>query len=214
LLLDAAPGTGLETATWEFIRASGLVAVALLSASVFLGIAISVRALDPITKRAYVYEGHQTLSLLAAAMTGLHMALLLVHKHVEFTPREVLLPAASDWRPLPVALGIGAFYITAVLIASSYARPLIGQKTWRALHYSSFVSWVLAMGHGIAAGSDTGVPAVQWFYLAAAGAVGLLFAFRVLAPGNRPKARPTAPPGPSPVPAGAEVFAPRGPAAK
>ena len=216
MLLETGPAVGLETATWEFIRASGLLAFVLLSVSVFLGLAVNVRALDPLTKRVYVYEGHQTISILALALMILHVVLLLVHKFVDFTLTEILVPFASDWRPMPVALGIACLYLTVLLIGSSYARNSIGQKTWRALHYSSFVAWILAVFHGITAGSDSTAPLVQYLYLATIGPVVLLICFRAIAPSGHPDPRriTATPRGALSVPANAEAAAPPGPSAR
>ena len=55
----------LDYRVWEMIRASGLIAYVLLSVSMIVGIAVRVRALDWLMKRAWVLEGHQTLSVLA-----------------------------------------------------------------------------------------------------------------------------------------------------
>lgn len=170
-----------ELAAWEFIRASGLVAFLLLSASMLLGVAVNVRALDWLMRRAWVNEGHQTLSLLALVFMGFHVLLLLVDTYMPFTVVQVLVPLTSPWRAVPTALGTIALYLSVLLVGSSYLRPAIGHKTWRVIHYGGFAGWALALLHGVTAGGDSGESWVQYMYLLAGGSVVFLVLFRVLA---------------------------------
>jgi predicted ferric reductase len=178
-----------DVIVWELIRASGLLAYALLSAAVMLGVAVRVRALDWAMRRAWVFEFHQVLSVLALAFTGLHMLLLAVNSHVPFGVTAILVPFASEWRPLGAALGTLSFYLIGLLIVSSYMRGRIGQRAWRAIHFGGFAGWVMALAHGVAAGSDTGAPWVQYMYLATAGVVLFLTLFRIIEEPARPPAR-------------------------
>jgi len=175
----------LEVTVWQFIRASGLVAFVLLTVSTAMGIAVNVRALDALMRRAWVYEAHQTLSVLALVMTVLHVALLVLDPYLPFKVLEVLVPFAAHWRPVPSALGTIALYLTALLILTSYLRQKIGQKAWRLIHYGGFAGWLAALLHGIASGSDSGLWWIQWLYLLSGAGVGFLTTFRLLAPSGR-----------------------------
>lgn len=181
---SASISPSLDFRIWEMIRASGLIAYVLLSVSMIVGIAVRIRALDWLMKRAWVLEGHQTLSVLALVFTGGHMVFTLMNHYLPFTVLQILIPFASGWRPVAMALGIVGFYLLAVLTLSSWLRPVIGQKTWRTIHYSGFACWVAALAHGVFSGSDTSVAWVQWMYLVSAAAVGLLIIFRVLTVGG------------------------------
>jgi predicted ferric reductase len=183
----------IDSFVWEGIRASGLVAYALLSASVLLGVAVRARALDGVMKRPWVYEAHQTTSVLSLVALFLHLGLLLANRHIPFNIVTMLVPFASDWRPLPTGLGIIGLYLMLALTISSYMRGLIGQRTWRVLHYASFAAWVVACGHGIASGSDSGLPIVQYVYLGTGAAVMFLVVFRILTSGSSRRPLPSAP---------------------
>lgn len=185
---EAASGAktpSVEVTVWQFIRASGLVAFVLLTVSTAMGIAVNVRALDALMKRAWVYEAHQTLSVLALAMTSIHVVLLVLDPYLPFQVLEVLVPFAARWRPVPSALGTVALYLTALLIGTSYARQWIGQRTWRLIHYGGFAGWLTALLHGVSSGSDSGLWWVQWLYLLSGAGVGFLTIFRLLAPSGR-----------------------------
>jgi predicted ferric reductase len=170
---------------WEFIRASGITAVVLLTVAVAMGISVNVRALDALMKRAWVHEAHGFISLLSLAMMLLHVVLVVVNQHVPMSLAESLVPGVADWKPAALALGIAGLYLSAVLTLSSYLKPAIGHRTWRAIHYGGFLGWAAAMLHGVTAGSDADVVWLQYLYLASLAGVIFLTAFRVLAPSRR-----------------------------
>jgi predicted ferric reductase len=102
----------------------------------------------------------------------------------------VLIPFASSWRPVPIALGVLAMYLIGLLALSTRLRPFIGQKAWRTIHYGSFLAWAMALVHAVDSGSDATVAWVQVLYLASATAVFLMLAYRILLP-TPPKLSPT-----------------------
>jgi sulfoxide reductase heme-binding subunit YedZ len=53
-----------------------------------------------------------------------------------------------------VALGVIAMYLVVALIASSLLRKHLGQRTWQAIHWTSYGMWPLAVAHGLTAGTD------------------------------------------------------------
>lgn len=54
--------------------------------------------------------------------------------------------------------------------ASFYARKRIGQKTWRAIHYISFLTFIMVTLHGFYSGTDPKTLAMQVMYLTSAAA--------------------------------------------
>jgi predicted ferric reductase len=175
-----------DMAVWEMIRATGLVAYVLLTVSVAVGIAVKLRSLDWLMRRSWVLEVHQTSSVLAVAFTAGHMLILLLGRHVQFTIVSILVPFVSSWNPVWVAAGIFSMYLAVILTGTSYLRSRVGWRAWRAIHYSGFACWTLALGHSIFAGSDTSAPAVQYLYLGSAALVAALTGARLLGgPGSR-----------------------------
>ena len=170
----------LDALVWEGIRAAGLLAYALLSLGVLLGLATRTRAFDALLRRGWVNELHQSLSVAALAAVAGHVAFILLNREEPFSPAAVFVPFAASWQPLAVTLGVVAMYLAALLVASSWLRPHIGWKVWRAIHYGGFGAWVLALAHGLTAGTDTQATWVVWLYAISAVLVGLLLAYRVL----------------------------------
>ena len=175
-------GESTDVVIWQFIRAAGLLSYAMLSLAVFMGIALKSRLFDGLMKRPWVFEAHQSLTLAAVAVMAFHLVLVMVDTYVTIGVVGALVPFASVWRPVPAALGTLGFYLAALLVLSTYMQRHIGYKAWRALHYGGFLAWCFALVHGLTAGSDTGLVAVQWLYWISAGAVLFATVYRVLMP--------------------------------
>jgi sulfoxide reductase heme-binding subunit YedZ len=143
---------GIPTA-WLLARAAGLVAFAVLTLSVWLGLSMSTRIVPP-RYRARLLPLHRTLAWTGLSLVGLHAGALLADPTLHFAPSAVLVPFASAWRPAAVAAGVMAGWLSLALAASFRLRRFIGQRGWRRLHYASFAAFVLALGHALASGTD------------------------------------------------------------
>ncbi len=166
---------------WYVTRASGIVAFALVALTTGLGLAATSRLGDGILNRRWVFDLHKAASLLALAFVALHMAVLIPDPWIEFKPWDLLLPGLSPYRPLPVALGVLAMYGAIVAAGSFYVRKLLGRGTWRALHFATFGTFVLALVHGLYAGTDSGEPWMTLTYFVVGLAIFFLAVFRILA---------------------------------
>ena len=96
---------------WYLARSGGLVAWALLSASVLWGLALSTRILGPRPRPNWILDLHRFLGGLAVVFTGLHVVGLVLDSYVDFGLTELLVPMASSYRPGPVAWGVAALYL-------------------------------------------------------------------------------------------------------
>jgi predicted ferric reductase len=165
---------------WITSRAAGVTAFLALTLDVVFGLFVSTGAADRLIPRARSVDVHRWLSTVALTMTGVHALALLGDRFVRFDVLDVLVPFLSSYRAFAVALGVVAAY-GAVLVHASFSwRRRIGAKTWRKLHYLSFVVFAAALLHGLFAGSDTSAPEVQALYICSATVVGALGLYRVL----------------------------------
>ncbi|MFZ0014870.1 MAG: hypothetical protein WAL25_12235, partial [Acidimicrobiia bacterium] len=112
--------------------------------------------------------------------TMVHVGVLSVHDYLPFSWREILVPGASTWRPIAVALGTVGLYGLAMVTSSFYVRRWIGQRAWRYIHFGSFGVFVASLLHGIQAGTDSGSPLMLGVYAGAAIVVFTLTAQRML----------------------------------
>jgi hypothetical protein len=147
-----------HTLSWEVARAGGMLAYVLASASVLIGMLVSLKLRSPAWPRFLTTELHRFVTVLALLFTAIHGLAVWMDPFTGFTPAEVLLPTISHYRPLWVALGIVGGYLLLAVWASEYVRPWIGYAWWRRLHYAAFAVFALATLHGIGTGSDTTEP--------------------------------------------------------
>jgi sulfoxide reductase heme-binding subunit YedZ len=138
---------------WLLARASGLVAFGLLTLSVWLGLAMSTKLLGPKRQKS-LFGWHQTLVWTALSMVGLHALAVLADPTLHFGLPAVLVPLAAPWKPVGVAAGIVAGWLTLVLALSFKAKRRLGHRAWRLLHYASFGAFALFLGHALAVGTD------------------------------------------------------------
>ncbi len=165
---------------WLVIRGSGIVAFALLSAAVIWGLLASTKLLQSVVKAKPLTWFHESLGMGALIATLVHIFVLSIHDFLEFSWAEILVPGLSDWKRLPVALGVVAFYGLVVVSMSFYLKKRIGQRAWRSIHYGSFGVFVASLIHGIHAGTDSAHPMMIGMYLGSVVVIMLLLAHRLI----------------------------------
>jgi sulfoxide reductase heme-binding subunit YedZ len=184
LVLAIGAGTGLDHAIWLSARSMGLVAYALATCTVVLGVATASRAGDRVPGRGFVSDTHRALTLLTMLAVAGHVLLLAFDQYARFSPAALLVPFVSWYRPVWTGLGVLAAYVLLVVYASFYVRSRIGYRTWRTLHYASFAVFVMATAHGLLAGTDSSAVWARWLYAAAVSGVALAVAYRFLRVGG------------------------------
>ena len=145
-----------STTIWFTMRATGVVALVLLTATVVLGIATAGRAR---TRRwpAFAWaELHKRLSLLAMSFLAIHVLTAGIETYVNVGWVCLVVPVLSSYRPLWVGLGTVALDLLAAVALTSALRQRIRARTWRAVHRLAYGCWPLAMAHVLGAGTDSG----------------------------------------------------------
>lgn len=139
---------------WFVSRATGFTAFVALALDVICGLLVSTRAGDRWIARAHLIDLHGWLSPVALALVLGHAVVLLGDRYVRFDALDVLVPFAAAEHTVALGLGVIAGYLALVVHASFGLRKRLGVKTWRKLHYLSFVAFVAAAVHAIWSGSD------------------------------------------------------------
>ncbi len=171
---------------WYAIRILGLLSWAALTGSVIYGLLLSTGILDAIAHRTVSFMLHQELSAIGLGLALVHAALLAIDTSMPFSLADLLVPFAASYRPVWVGLGQLGLYLTVIVVASFSIRRRIGQRTWRRLHYLTFIIALATTLHGLMAGSDSGAPFALAMYGAATILLVTLTAYRVhRAVGNR-----------------------------
>jgi len=175
-------------AYWYLSRASGFVAYGLLWASMVFGLLLTNKLARVWPGGPTAFDLHQYVSLLGLAFGLFHGLILLGDRYINFTLVQVLIPfAGTGYRPLLVGLGQVGFYIMAIVSATFYIRKGIGQRAFRAIHLLSFLMFLLALVHGLGAGTDSTTLWAGIMYWATGGSVLFLTVYRVLAARAQPR---------------------------
>jgi predicted ferric reductase len=178
---------------WYVARSAGLVAWALLAASVLWGLALSTKILSPKVRPNWILDLHRWLGGLALIFTGIHVGALLLDTYVHFRLVSVLVPFATRWHPGAVAWGVVSLYLLAAVEITSLLKARIPKSVWRRTHFLSFLLFVTSTFHGLTAGTDTGATMLRIGVLM----TGSLFSglavarlFEALSPRPSPRPRP------------------------
>jgi sulfoxide reductase heme-binding subunit YedZ len=65
-----------------------------------------------------------------------------------------VIPFVGSYRPLWLGLGAVSFDLLLAVTITSLLRQRMGFATWRAVHWLTYVSWPIALLHGLGTGSD------------------------------------------------------------
>jgi predicted ferric reductase len=179
-LFDVLFATSSVQALWYVTRAAGVVAYLLLWLSTAWGLAVSSKILDPLLQRFFTYDMHQFISLLALGFVALHVVVVLADKYLPFSVAQILVPFAAPYRPVWVGVGVIGFYLTLLVSVTFYLRQRIGYHKFRVIHYTSFVAYLMALAHGLLAGTDSSLWTAQLMYSASALVVIFLFVYRIV----------------------------------
>lgn len=132
---------------------AGLVAVALATLNICLGLLISVRYSPlrywPHRKHINLFQFHTWTGYAVLAFILLHPLILLFIRDPHFRPLDIILPLWSPQQPLENTLGAIAFYSIATVVVTSIYRLKLGRKLWKALHYLVYPAAALLFVHGI-----------------------------------------------------------------
>jgi DMSO/TMAO reductase YedYZ heme-binding membrane subunit len=119
---------------WYLARAGGLVGWGLLSATAVWGQLLRSGLLGRWVPWAWTAAVHRFLGMLAVLFTGLHVAGLLLDSYVQMSLSDLLVPLASSWRPVPVALGVVAGYLLLAVLGTSLMASRLPRRWWKRVH--------------------------------------------------------------------------------
>jgi sulfoxide reductase heme-binding subunit YedZ len=183
---------------WSAARAAGVVAYALLTSGVLLGVLLAGRARLPRWPAFAVTDVHRFVSILTGVFVAIHVYALLLDKYAHVSVVTLMVPGASSYRPFWLALGTIALELLLAVALSNVLRKRLGHVRWRRVHYLTFGVWIAATAHGIGAGTDASAGWLRVLYLVSIGSVALATVWRVSRPALIPARAHARSAGPSP----------------
>jgi methionine sulfoxide reductase heme-binding subunit len=151
-------------ALWYAARATGLVALMLLTATVVWGIVGSTRTAPGSAAQAagpgrsprfLLTLLHRNLSLLTVAFLAVHIGSSVIDRYAGIGWMDAVLPFGSVYKPMWLGLGAAAFDLLLAIVVTSLLRSRIGVRTWRALHWFAYLCWPVALLHAVGIGTDS-----------------------------------------------------------
>ncbi|MGA7206351.1 MAG: ferric reductase-like transmembrane domain-containing protein, partial [Specibacter sp.] len=111
---------------------------------------------------------HRNISLLATVFLVLHVGSLMLDSFAKLTVTDVVVPFLGAYKPFWQGLGTVAFDLVLALVATGLLRHRLGQRSFRVVHWFSYVMWPIALAHAVGNGTNG---TSKWFLLFAAASV-------------------------------------------
>jgi sulfoxide reductase heme-binding subunit YedZ len=156
-LLSAPVITG-PSLLWYTTRATGVVALVLLTGTVVLGVVGTARAASQRWPRIVTAGLHRNLALTSTALVGVHVVTTVLDPFAPIGWIAVVVPFSSPYRPLWLSLGTIAFDLLLAVMITSILRDRLSHRTWQATHMLVYACWPIALWHGLGTGTDTRLP--------------------------------------------------------
>jgi methionine sulfoxide reductase heme-binding subunit len=184
--VNAAASTTLQTHGWWLAsRASGLVALVLVTISVGIGLAMAGKVMRRPGLSRKLLAIHEHTALAGIVAIAVHGITLLGDPWLHPGVSGLAVPFTMGFRPLWTGLGVVGGYLAALLGLSFYARKRIGARLWRKAHRATVLVYLLGLVHAFGAGTDASAVWFRWWVLMTAPVIGGLFVYRVLSGGAK-----------------------------
>ncbi|MCW2854469.1 MAG: iron reductase [Marmoricola sp.] len=148
--------TQLDAALWALGRGTGVVALVLLTISICLGIVTRSRQRFAGLPQYGLTAIHKTASLTATALIVVHVTTLLLDPKAQLRLVDTVVPFTSTWRPLWLGLGTLGIDLLLLVVTTSLLRKRIGHRTFRLVHWATYLLWPVALAHALGTGTDAG----------------------------------------------------------
>ncbi len=179
--MNEAATNALQTHGWWLAsRASGLVALVLVTISVGLGLAMAGKVMRRPGLSRKLLAIHEYTALAGIVAIAVHGITLLGDPWLHPGVSGVAIPFTMGFKPLWSGLGIVGGYLAILLGLSFYARRRIGARLWRKAHRATVLVYLLGLAHAFGAGTDASTAWFRWWVVLTAPPIGGLFVYRVL----------------------------------
>ncbi len=189
-------GHVIDAATQHFmLYYAGVFALIALCSSVVLGLVATDRMFLNPGHRVYIQSAHRAVSFGAVTFLIIHIFTEILAQRVHLL--DAVIPFLSPFRTFYIGLGTIASDLVILLVITGILRGRFNASgkawRWRAIHYTSYASFVFGVWHGLLGGRP-GKPYVDWSYGFLVAVVLLALAVRVFSDSLKPKENLSGPP--------------------
>ncbi len=139
---------------WYLTRATGALALILLTLSLVVGVAAIGRVQTARWPRVAIDGIHRTSSLLAVAFLVVHIITSVLDGFAPIALTDAVIPFGGSYRPIWLGLGAVSFDLLLAIVVTSLVRLRLGYRGWRTVHWLAYLAWPIAVIHGFGTGSD------------------------------------------------------------
>ncbi len=150
----------LTEALWYLGRGTGVTALVMFTVTMVLGITTRSGRRAVGLDRFGVADLHRTASLAGVGLVAVHLGTLLFDPYAQLRLVDLVVPFIGSFKPIWQGLGTLAVDLLVVLVATSLLRHRVGPKVFRAVHWTAYALWPIALLHGLGNGTDA---ATVWF---------------------------------------------------
>jgi predicted ferric reductase len=168
-----------STVFWYVTRASGIVALVLLTLTMVLGLTTTARARARNWPGFAHQELHRRISMMSMVFLAIHIVTSILDTYVHIGWAAIVVPFTSSYSRFWVGMGTVAVDLMAAVFVSSLLRPRLKPGTWRGIHWLAYGCWPIALAHTFGLGTDSGEPWVIALAAACIFAVGAALLWRV-----------------------------------
>jgi predicted ferric reductase len=144
----------------------GLAAVGAITMNMLLGMLMAFRY-SPVRqwphRRFNYFRLHNVSGYVALSVSILHPLVLLLNKTPKFRLMDLVYPVHSPSQPFENTIGALAFYLIAIVVATSYMRVQLHRRLWKAFHFSIYIAAAALFWHSIFTDPDLKNSRVDWF---------------------------------------------------
>lgn len=140
---------------WYTTRATGLVALVLLTLVVTLGTLVANRIGGTVVGRFELNELHRSVSLVAMVFLVLHILTTVADSYVSTGIISAVVPFTSSYKDVAVTVGAVGFDLILAVWVSSLLKVRIKNQSWRFIHWFSWLAFTAAIVHSFLIGTDT-----------------------------------------------------------
>jgi predicted ferric reductase len=140
---------------WYTTRATGFVALILFTLVVALGTFVANRIGGTYVGRFELNELHRSISMVAIVFLVVHILSTLLDSYVPTGWFSAIIPLVSKYEPVHVALGAVAFDLILAVWVSSLLKARIANRSWRFIHWFSWLALASAITHSFLTGTDS-----------------------------------------------------------
>lgn len=142
---------------WYLNRSTGFVLLGLLTMTVVLGI-IAVGSTGGRAghglPRFVSQSMHRNVALLSVVLLAVHVTTAIIDSFVDIRWWQAFAPIGGTYQPVWLGLGALSLDLIAAVVLTSVLRTRIKNRSWRLVHLLSYVSWAVAVVHGVGIGTD------------------------------------------------------------